>query len=442
MSSMPPPPTSSTMLPSPTTTSYYSREQVAAHSSENDCWMICHGLVYDVTTYLNEHPGGVNLMMKNAGKDCTSDFEAMFHSPKARNILKKYLIGELLTEKNQSLGSSTTQRRSHLTNFANTNQIKTGFAPNMLSPFYTTSSSSSSSKPVEVNPYNKQQRVQTFKEPQLAQNNTNNSAPKPVMSKSMFMDYKVMLVQNITSDTKVFTLKLPSLSEFLPLKPGQHIQVAFPDKDSENNLLVRKYTPTSIENRGFFELTIKLYNNGKMSQKLSKIKIGDTISARGPFGLEELSERVLSSTKIIMICIGSGITPMYQIIKYVAKEIEEKTLMKLRKMILLYGNKTMQDIILEQNLTSISKEVSKGDFSLEIFHKVSREPQDYLNTFSTENVHYEAGRMDKLFLSKHASDTQVDHSCLFFICGTDEFVQQTKQFLSNNGHSQQNIIAF
>ncbi|KAG2392725.1 hypothetical protein C9374_011450 [Naegleria lovaniensis] len=425
---------SSMLPPSSASPSYYSREQVSAHSSENDCWMICHGLVYDVTTYLNEHPGGVNLMMKNAGKDCTSDFEAMFHSPKARNILKKYLIGELLPEKNQLLGSM--QRRSHLTN--NNNQIKNS----LLSPFYSPSTSSSS-KPVEVNPYNKQPRVQTFKEPQLAQNITSSSTPKSVMSKSMFMDYKVMLVQNITSDTKVFTMKLPSLSEFLPLKPGQHIQVAFSDKDSENNLLVRKYTPTSVENRGFFELTIKLYNHGKMSQKLSKIKIGDTISARGPFGLDDLSERILNCYQIFMICIGSGITPMYQIIKHVAKEIEEKTPMKLRHMTLLYGNKTMQDIILEQNLTTVSKEVTTQEFTFEIFHKVSREPQDYLNTFSTENVHYEAGRMDEDYLNKHTNDSQADHnSCLFFICGTDEFVQQTKHLLSKNGHPQQNIIAF
>ena len=37
----------------------YSYEQVGAHNSEQDCWTVYEGRVYDVTEYLKRHPGGV-----------------------------------------------------------------------------------------------------------------------------------------------------------------------------------------------------------------------------------------------------------------------------------------------------------------------------------------------------------------------------------------------
>jgi cytochrome b involved in lipid metabolism len=40
-----------------------------------DCWIAVKGLVYNVTPYLKEHPGGVGAIVMNGGKDATEDFE-------------------------------------------------------------------------------------------------------------------------------------------------------------------------------------------------------------------------------------------------------------------------------------------------------------------------------------------------------------------------------
>jgi flavocytochrome c len=71
--------------------------EVAKRDKENDCWVILHGKVYDVTEFLPDHPGGKKAIMLFAGKDATEEFD-MLHPP---NVLKKYLppeamLGELV----------------------------------------------------------------------------------------------------------------------------------------------------------------------------------------------------------------------------------------------------------------------------------------------------------------------------------------------------------
>lgn len=49
----------------------FTREEVAKHSSENDCWIIIDSAVYDVTKFADMHPGGAKLLLEYGGKDAT-----------------------------------------------------------------------------------------------------------------------------------------------------------------------------------------------------------------------------------------------------------------------------------------------------------------------------------------------------------------------------------
>lgn len=75
----------------------YTAEEVAERNSKrgNDCWLIYKGAVYNVTDYLEEHPGGADLVTDWAGKDCTKAFNDAGHSAEAMRDLKKYKIGTL-----------------------------------------------------------------------------------------------------------------------------------------------------------------------------------------------------------------------------------------------------------------------------------------------------------------------------------------------------------
>lgn len=57
-------------------------KEVATHNSRESCWIIVHGKVYDVTDFLDEHPGGSKIILKYAGKDATAEYDPI-HPPDA-----------------------------------------------------------------------------------------------------------------------------------------------------------------------------------------------------------------------------------------------------------------------------------------------------------------------------------------------------------------------
>jgi len=68
------------------TSTQYTKEEVARHNKDNDCWVIVNGKVLDVTKFLDDHPGGRKAIMLYAGKDATEEFN-MLHE---ENVIEKY----------------------------------------------------------------------------------------------------------------------------------------------------------------------------------------------------------------------------------------------------------------------------------------------------------------------------------------------------------------
>nr|AEC11004.1 cytochrome b5 [Camellia sinensis] len=68
-------------------------EEVAKHNKTKDCWLILSGKVYDVTPFMDDHPGGDEVLLSSTGKDATNDFEDVGHSDSAREMMEKYYIG-------------------------------------------------------------------------------------------------------------------------------------------------------------------------------------------------------------------------------------------------------------------------------------------------------------------------------------------------------------
>ncbi|XP_030507547.1 cytochrome b5 [Cannabis sativa] len=69
--------------------------QVSEHSTPKDCWLIINGKVYDVTKFMEDHPGGDEVLLSATGKDATDDFEDVGHSDSARDMMNEYYVGEI-----------------------------------------------------------------------------------------------------------------------------------------------------------------------------------------------------------------------------------------------------------------------------------------------------------------------------------------------------------
>ncbi|XP_073035474.1 cytochrome b5-like [Primulina eburnea] len=73
----------------------YTFDEVEKHNKLEDCWLIVHGKVYDVSPFIEEHPGGEEVMLSSTGKDATSDYEDIGHSEYAKDLMKNYIIGQI-----------------------------------------------------------------------------------------------------------------------------------------------------------------------------------------------------------------------------------------------------------------------------------------------------------------------------------------------------------
>ncbi|KAJ6238272.1 cytochrome b5 reductase 4 family member [Anaeramoeba flamelloides] len=69
----------------------YTLEEVKEHKKNN--WMVLDNKVYDLTKYLEYHPGGIKIIEKFCGKDGTKAFNRNHRWVNFQYLLKKCQIG-------------------------------------------------------------------------------------------------------------------------------------------------------------------------------------------------------------------------------------------------------------------------------------------------------------------------------------------------------------
>lgn len=73
-----------------------SGSELSEHKSRDSCWLAVRGKVYDVTNFLDSHPGGAGLLLKSSGGDATAAYESI-HNPEliTETLPQESLLGDV-----------------------------------------------------------------------------------------------------------------------------------------------------------------------------------------------------------------------------------------------------------------------------------------------------------------------------------------------------------
>ena len=266
--------------------------QVSSHNSTHDCWIVINGKVYDVTKYLDDHPGGSEIIMNLAGGDATREFNEIGHSKSAIKTLDQFEIG---------ICTDYIEKRAEVES---------------VSWFY-------------------KWLIWAFPSYYVYLNNET----KPVTLTNK---------QQLTHDTIKLTFQIPANMK-LGLNCGQHIVCYNGDHQ-------RKYTPTKTKQGEFELVVKvypegKLSPFLNQMAIGDTLLVSGPVGRHVYNGNGELSSKnkTMFTNNILFICAGSGITPIYTILDRIATTDNETIYTKL-----LFVNKTENDIILRKELDEMS----------------------------------------------------------------------------------------
>lgn len=178
------------------------------------------------------------------------------------------------------------------------------------------------------------------------------SRPKTVLKPDVFQDFELKEKTVISHNVAIYRFGLPKPNSILGLPIGQHVSIA---ANIEGKDIVRSYTPISGDDQpGHFDLLIKSYPTGNISKLMASMTVGQTLKMKGPKGAMVYTPNMVRHFG--MIAGGTGITPMLQVIKAIARgrAIGDKT-----EVDLIFANVNPEDILLKEDLDEVAAEDSR-----------------------------------------------------------------------------------
>ena len=153
--------------------------------------------------------------------------------------------------------------------------------------------------------------------------------------------------ERVSHNTTRYRFALPTPEHVLGMPVASHLLAV-----DTSMMVSRPYTPVTLDGvageRGHFDLLVKRYPGGYFSDRVfGKLRVGDAMEFRGP--VATLGYAPNAAGRLGMIAGGTGITPLYQIIRTVLLNAGDRT-----RLSLLYANRTEADILLRGELEALA----------------------------------------------------------------------------------------
>ncbi|KAH9949410.1 cytochrome-b5 reductase [Amylocystis lapponica] len=219
-----------------------------------------------------------------------------------------------------------------------------------------------------------------------------------------YVDFALKRIEDYNYNTAKYVFELPNnATSQLPVASCVLVQPASdasdPIKDSKGELIHRPYTPVSPPDLpGEFVFLIKRYEGGKMSQYIHSLKPGEKIGIKGP--LMKIPIKINEFDEVGMIAGGSGITPMYQVLKYALADPANKT-----RYTLVFANVAPRDILLRDEFDALAK---AHPATFKLVHTLDQPPPDWAGA---------KGYVNKELIMQHIPPPSLGTKVKVLICG-------------------------
>lgn len=233
--------------------------------------------------------------------------------------------------------------------------------------------------------------------------------------------YKELVISQIipeTADTKTFVLLPASPADRFDYKAGQFLTLVFPRKEGEDR---RSFSISSIPDTGVsLSITVKRIDNGAYSRWLiDKAREGDRLLSIGASGFFTLPDDLKPYRQVFFFAAGSGITPVYALIKTLLLRPEKPAIT------LIYSNRSIANTIFYEELHALQ----------------TAYPQLNIEFLFSTSVNLGRARLSKWLLEillKEYSRVPYSQS-LFYLCGPYEYMRMASIGLITQGVPEHHI---
>ncbi len=240
-------------------------------------------------------------------------------------------------------------------------------------------------------------------------------------SRPVFHDLRIEDITKETQDCISVSFNIPQeLSEDYQFIPGQYLTL---EADINGEAVRRSYSLCSSPFDGELRVAIKEVEGGKFSSWANnQLVAGSTMRVMTPDGNFIAKIDPSKAHNYVGFAAGSGITPVFSILKSVLENEPESTFT------LFYGNKTATSVIFKEHIEALKNRYMER---FEVHHVLSREDQgtDYLK-----------GRIDqdkcKTFAKRFFDIDKVDG---YFLCGPESMINSVSETLQDLGVAKDKI---
>ncbi|XP_054578183.1 cytochrome b5 reductase 4 isoform X5 [Eptesicus fuscus] len=407
-------------------------EELKKHNKKDDCWICIRGFVYNVSPYMEYHPGGEDELMKAAGSDGTDLFDQVHRWVNYESMLKECLVGRMAVK--PAVPKDYHEEKKVLNGMLPKSQVPDALAKEgPISPSYDWFQTDSL---VTIVIYTKQKDVNL--DSVIVDHQYDSFRAETIIKDYSYLIHiglyyrKCQLIskEDATPDTKLFCLMLPP-STHLQVPIGQHVYLKLTITGTE---IVKPYTPVSdsllsefkepvIPNNKYIYFLIKIYPAGLFTPELDHLQIGDFVSISNPEGNFKISQ-LQELEDLFLLAAGTGFTPMVKILNYALTNIST-----LRKVKLMFFNKTEDDIIWRSQLEKLAFKDKRFDV-------------EFVLSKPTAEWNGKKGYISPGLLSEFLKRSLDKSKVLICICGPAPFTEQGMRMLHDLHFSKDEIHGF